>query len=521
MEIQCIKNLLALNRVPLLFVGSGLTKRHVSGYPSWEQLLNRLALKIGLSNSQYVNLFNKIRTAYENDFDIYIEVASALEQKFIEKIDLEGENYLTTLFNDEELKKINDNKLSHFKCLVAKQFDDLKVTGGFEEIKALKTFVQKCPVVITTNYDKFLEDYILPKDFTLFVKQDEYFCDKSFNIKELYKLHGTIEDSTSIILTKKDYYDFEKKLLLVSSKLMTLLSEYPIVFIGYSLSDSNIQKIISNLMSCLNREQLNKIQSNFIFIKWKANQNEITEQINSYQLEDGKTINMTTISTDNYLEIYNNLNKFSPKLPIDLIKKTRELIRDLITTTTDKEKIYCNELENSDENEYAIYLGNKSTITSMEGYKGIQTTDMMLDSLYNKNKYNASNILTITLVDKVRQNILLPIFYYIKKENGIILPEKVNAYVSEKRNSYFNNSVIKNYLTKEKYTKDYSYLTNLVVSNEKDYKIMKTLLRAIYDKPELFTTESLKILLIKLYEKNNNILQDSLFKRLIMYSDML
>ncbi len=59
MEIQCIKNLLALNRVPLLFVGSGLTKRYVSEYPSWEQLLNKIATTIGLSNSQYVNLFNK------------------------------------------------------------------------------------------------------------------------------------------------------------------------------------------------------------------------------------------------------------------------------------------------------------------------------------------------------------------------------------------------------------------------------------------------------------------------------
>ncbi len=521
MEIQCIKNLLAFNRVPLLFVGSGLTKRYVSEYPSWEQLLNKIATTIGLSNSQYVNLFNKIKTQYENDFDIYIEVASALEQKFIERIDLEGEEYLSTLFDKDELFEINSNKLSHFKCLVAKQFSTLAITGDLDEIKALKSAVQKCPVLMTTNYDKFLEDHILPKDFTSFVRQEEYFCDKSFNIKELYKLHGTIDDPTSIILTKKDYYDFDKKLLLVSSKLMTLLSEYPIVFIGYSLSDTNIQKIISNLMSCLNKEQLSKIQNSFIFIKWEPNQPEIVEQINSYQLEDGKTINMTTISTDNYLEIYNNLNMFSPKLPIDLIKKTRELIRDLITTTTDKEKIYCNELEKADENEFAIYLGNKSTITSMEGYKGIQTDDMILDSLYDKNKYNASQILTITLVDKVRQKILLPVFYYRKKEEDIILPEKVKIYIDEKRSSYFSNKVIKNYLTKEVFTKDYSYLIDLVASEEKNYKILKTILRALYDKKEIFTTENLKELLIKLYEKDNTILSDSQFRRLVMYSDMI
>ena len=86
MEIDCIKNLLAYNRVPLLFIGSGITKRYIEDYPSWEQLLNRLAIAIGLSNSQYVNLYNKLKTEYENDFDIYIEVASELEQKLIQKI---------------------------------------------------------------------------------------------------------------------------------------------------------------------------------------------------------------------------------------------------------------------------------------------------------------------------------------------------------------------------------------------------------------------------------------------------
>ena len=197
------------------------------------------------------------------------------------------------------------------------------------------------------------------------------------------------------------------------------------------------------------------------------------------------------------------------------------MIRDLITTTTDKEKIYCNELENADENEYAIYLGNKSTITAMEGYKGIQTNDMILDSLYNKNKYNASQILTITLLDKVRQKILLPVFYYLKKEEDIVLPEKVNIYIEEKRNSYFSNTVIRNYLTKEMFTKDYSYLIDLVNSNEKSYKILKTILRALYDKKEIFTTENLKELLVKLYEKDNTILGDSQFRRLVMYSDMI
>ena len=61
----------------------------------------------------------------------------------------------------------------------------------------------------------------------------------------------------------------------------------------------------------------------------------------------------------------------------------------------------------------------------------------------------------------------------------------------------------------------------MVASEEKNYKILKTILRALYDKKEIFTTENLKELLIKLYEKDNTILSDSQFRRLVMYSDMI
>lgn len=76
-------------------------------------------------------------------------------------------------------------------------------------------------------------------------------------------------------------------------------------------------------------------------------------------------------------------------------------------------------------------------------------------------------------------------------------------------------------MTKEIFIKDYSYLEDLISSDEKNYKILKTILRALYDKKEIFTTENLKKLLILLYEKDNTILKDSQFRRLVMYSDMI
>ena len=124
----------------------------------------------------------------------------------------------------------------------------------------------KISAIITTNYDQFLEKYIFSNDYTVFVNQREMFSSRSYNIAEIYKIHGSIADPNSIVITEKDYENFDVNRKLFIAKMLTLFAESPIVFIGYSFTDENIQKIVSDFLSCLDKNDLDKIYNHIINI---------------------------------------------------------------------------------------------------------------------------------------------------------------------------------------------------------------------------------------------------------------
>ena len=95
---------------------------------------------------------------------------------------------------------------------------------------------------ITTNYDNFLN--IIAPDYITFVGQEELLFNSIQNIAEIYKIHGSISNPDSIIITSSDYDKFNRKASYLTAKLLTIFLENPIIFIGYSISDKNIRNII-------------------------------------------------------------------------------------------------------------------------------------------------------------------------------------------------------------------------------------------------------------------------------------
>lgn len=59
---------------------------------------------------------------------------------------------------------------------------------------------------------------------------------------EIYKIHGSCNNSESIVITENDYSVYNKRNAYLSAKLLTIFLEHPIIFLGYSLNDSNIKK---------------------------------------------------------------------------------------------------------------------------------------------------------------------------------------------------------------------------------------------------------------------------------------
>lgn len=107
--------------------------------------------------------------------------------------------------------------------------------------------------IITTNYDTLIED-AYGKD-NVYVVRHTLDCthipkDKTI----LYKIHGDFEAVDNIILTSQDYTDFfsnQKERLLWNFIQAEILTK-DILFIGYSLEDSNIFEIMKQVKKAVN-----------------------------------------------------------------------------------------------------------------------------------------------------------------------------------------------------------------------------------------------------------------------------
>ena len=63
------------------------------------------------------------------------------------------------------------------------------------------------------------------------------------------------QSQDTIVINEDDYKKFDAKGQYLASKLLTLFMEYPIIFMGYSISDINIQKILNNIVMCMPDEK--------------------------------------------------------------------------------------------------------------------------------------------------------------------------------------------------------------------------------------------------------------------------
>ncbi|MDT1838087.1 SIR2 family protein, partial [Acinetobacter baumannii] len=81
--------------------------------------------------------------------------------------------------------------------------------------------------------------------------QKELLFSNPQQIAEIYKIHGCASKPESLVLTNEDYIDFNARNPYLAAKLITLFVEHPIIFIGYRLSDPNIQGILRAIASCI------------------------------------------------------------------------------------------------------------------------------------------------------------------------------------------------------------------------------------------------------------------------------
>ena len=66
-------------------------------------------------------------------------------------------------------------------------------------------------------------------------------------------------------MTEEDYERFNKRASIVSAKILSILCDYPMIILGYSIEDDDVKGILSDLMSSLDDDKLRELERNIGF----------------------------------------------------------------------------------------------------------------------------------------------------------------------------------------------------------------------------------------------------------------
>lgn len=222
---------------PILFVGSGFSKRYTAG-PSWEELLKALAAACPQIDKE----FAYYKQVYDGDFK---KIGSVFTDAYREWAWGKGKNKFPSKYFDAAYP--GDVFIKHMVAeLLSKLGPSTKGSYGSVELDAeIAALRNMSPhAIITTNYDQVLEP--LFADYEPIVGQ-QIMRLGFLAIGEIFKIHGCRSQPLSLILNEADYKKFETDHKYLSAKLLTYFIEHPLVFVGYRADDPNIKSVLADV----------------------------------------------------------------------------------------------------------------------------------------------------------------------------------------------------------------------------------------------------------------------------------
>lgn len=317
-----LDDLIKENQYPIIFAGAGLTKRYYSDAPSWSDLIKNIWSETFGTETFYDRYFTLKEEYADDDFEILTRLAEELESQFNraffkQQISIEGLS----------VSDVYQTNQSPFKTKVANIFKNLTPNEEHtDELDSLKSMLMKARFIVTTNYDMLIES-LLDDDIKINIGSSGLF-QNSEDYGELYKIHGSVSQPDSIVITKSDYTNIEKTNTLVNAKILSKLTESPIVFIGYSLTDKNIKSLLSDLSANM-PYSADAAAKRIGVVAYTVNENAIKEALNTMQYSN-TTIAFTELKTDNFGLVYSKLSTIKQGLSPNEIRRYRDAIRTLI-----------------------------------------------------------------------------------------------------------------------------------------------------------------------------------------------
>ena len=337
MKDKISKILVQTNALPVLFIGSGLTRRYLN-LPDWKGLLKQYC--VAQKPFEYYN--DKASRECTSNPDMRLpKAADYIEADFNEKWYTDDEYASSRNLHKAEMEA----EISPLKICMAEYFSNAtsKIQHQYDsEIEQLKKICNKnVSCIITTNYDCFLEECLGKDNFKVFIGQDDLLFSTTYEVGELYKIHGCCTKPESIVINSADYNKMQQKSAYLSSKILTMFLERPIIFLGYGINDADIKQILESISECLENEQLDKLKERLIFVEWNNNPQK-PDEISERKLDahNGKTLSMKNVLLTDYSELYAAILQNKAKYDVRILRRVKSQLYELVKENKPIDQLY-------------------------------------------------------------------------------------------------------------------------------------------------------------------------------------
>lgn len=309
---------------PILFVGSGFSKRYAHG-PSWEELLTILAKRCPLIDKD----FAYYKQTYNGDLkkigsvftDVYREWAWGDGRE-----EFPGDYFNASVPADIFIKHEISRVLEGLGQTSAGSYGSPELDAEIEALKDISPHA-----IITTNYDEVIEP--LFQEYETVIGQ-QIMRKGYLAIGEIFKIHGCRTMPQSIVVNEADYQRFDEDHKYLSAKLLTYFIEHPLVFIGYRADDPNIKAILYDVYRMVRATTTDTVP-NIYLLQWDETINDASSPAREYVISVASDVNMRikSITANSFEWVFKafgqagDLEKINTKLLRALMARSVELIR--------------------------------------------------------------------------------------------------------------------------------------------------------------------------------------------------
>lgn len=383
---------------PFLFVGAGLTRRY-AGLPNWEGLLRRFA---GFTDKPYEYYLG----AAGSDLPL---TASKIAEEFYE-VWWNAPEYEAS--RQENSGAVTDGA-SALKIEVSRFVDDELAKSTIPaELTDEWELLRQATVdgIITTNYDGLLKEAF--PDFEVFVGQEQLLFADTQGIAETYMIHGSAAEPESLVLTQEDYKDYQARNPYLAAKLLTIFVEHPVLFLGYSLGDANVNGILHSLVQGLRAKNIDKLQKRLIFVEWKQNGDATISE--TVVMVDGVTIPITRVIVPDFREVFGALGARERAIPAKWLRILKEQVYEIVLSNDPRDRLVAYaDIDSATAEDISVVFGVGAKM-AIEGIVGLPRLKLFADVLDNPDgAYPAAEIVE-RLLPTFPTRSWFPVFKYLR-----------------------------------------------------------------------------------------------------------